>query len=163
MSTYGLKVKLDVDNSAVVADVVDRDNKNEVVATRTYLAERVAPNLRGQVGLYGLSKLIQDRTSDKSVKENGEAKLDFMDAVLDRLESGEWAAERKAGAPTVSVEVEALADLKGVSVAVIQKSLRAYSKEQKEGILANDQVQERAAQIKASREGQADIDLSDLA
>ena len=162
MATYGMKVELDADNSAVVATVVDRDNKGAEIESRSFDASRVHESLRSSVALYGLSKLLQDRTSDKSVKEHGIEKLDFMEEVLARFEAGEWAAERKIGAPTVSVEVEALAALKGVSVAVMQKSLRAYTKEQREGILANEAVVAKAAEIKASRENAADVDLSDL-
>ena len=160
---YGLKVELDEDNGLVIATVVDRDNNSEAIASREYDAQRVHESLRGKVALYGLSKLIQDRTSDQSVKELGEAKLDAMDAVVDRLGTGEWAAERRVGAPTVSAEVEALAQIKGVEVSVMQTSLRAYSKEQRQAILANDQVQAKAAEIKAARESAAPVDLSDLA
>ena len=159
---FGLKVDLDPDNSAVVVQVVDRDDNNKVVAERPFSAARVHESIRGKVALYGLSKLIQDRTSDKSVKEHGEGKLEFMEAVLARLETGEWAAERTAGAPTVSAEVEALAAIKGVSIAAIQKSLRAFSKENRQGILANEQVVAKAAEIKAARATADDVDLSEM-
>lgn len=162
MPTYGLKVELDTDNSVVVVNVVDRDNDNEVIDTRAYEIGRVHQSLVKNVALYGLSKLIQDRTSDQSVKEHGKAKLDAMEDVLARLEQGEWGAERKAGAPTVSVEVEALAQVKGMPVGAIQKALRNYSKEQRELIFANPSVVAAVAEIKASREAAGEINLDSM-
>ena len=160
--SYGLKVSLEAEEGVVRVNVVDRDNKGEVMFTRDFDANRVHESLRMNVGLYGLSKLIQDRTSDKSVKDLGEGKLDAMEDVLARLETGEWSAERKVGAPTVSVEVEALAAFKGVSIASIQKALRAYTKDQKEIIFANDGVAAKVAEIKAAREAAEDVSLDGL-
>lgn len=160
---HGFQIQLDVENKQVIVTLVDRDNDNEVIATRAFNATRIHESLRGHVGLYGLSKLITDRTSDISVKTEGLAKLDAMEEVLARFESGEWTAERKAGAPTVSVEIEALARLKKTTIAAIQKTLQGYSKEQRQGILNHPKIQEIAAQIAAERSTQPEVDLSDLA
>ena len=162
MSTLGLKVELDTDNMAVVVNVVDRDDKNRLVEARSFLASDIHDSLRGSVALYGLSKLIQDRTSDCSVKENSVAKLDAMEGVLARLNAGEWSAERKVGAPTVSIEVEALAAFKGEPISAIQKALRNYSKEQKAQIFANPAIKAKVEEIKASRETQEEVELDNL-
>ena len=161
--SHGLKVTLDSDNAAVVVQVVDREADDEVVTERAFPAAQVHESLRGDVALYGLSKLLQDRTSDKSVRENGPAKLDFMQEVLDRLATGEWAAERKIGSPTVSAEVEALAALKNTSIANIQKSLAGFTKEQRQGILAHEDVVAKAKEIREARQTDTVIDLTDMA
>ena len=78
-----------------------------------------------------------------------------MREVFSQLASGQWKKERVVGAPTVSAEVEALAQLKGISIPDAQRALRAYAPEQREKIMAN-------AKIKAAREKEAPETLDDL-
>jgi len=160
---YGMKVKYDDENLVVTCIIIDRADDNAEVATKDYPLESVHESLRTKVALYGLGKLLQDRTSGDSVKELGADKLDLMQKVADRLESGEWAAERTSGSPVVSINVEALARVKQISVPQAQKALKAYSPEQKEAIFANEAIVAAAAEIKAERENAADVSLDDLA
>lgn len=88
-------------------------------------------------------------------------KLDAMRDGWSRLMNGEWEKEREGGGPTVSAEVEALAEFKGISVAAAQKALRAYDAEGRKKILGNEKIQKIAKRIKEEREDEAD--LSDLA
>lgn len=116
--------------------------------------------IRDKISLYGLNKLLTDRTSDEKDKEE---KLVAMREVFDRLCNGEWAKERQVGAPVVSVAVEALAELKGISVPAAQKALSSYKKEVRDKILANPQVTEIAERIKEERESAEAASLDDLA
>jgi hypothetical protein len=97
-----------------------------------------------------------------SAKSEGRDRLEMLDEGWNLLKSGNWEFERQGGGPTVSAEVEALAEMKGTSVAAIQKALREYDAETRKGILANEKVQKIAARIRADRESGEALDLTDL-
>jgi len=158
---YSLKVELDAEADAVVVIVREKDAKGnfEEIDREVFPLSDVHEDCRPLSDLYGYSKLLQDRSSDTKA---GPEKLDAMRDVRQQLSEGQWERERRAGAPTVSAEVEALASIKGVSVGDIQKALRSFSKEQKEKILSNPQVMELAETIRASRDSVA-VDLTDMA
>lgn len=161
---FGLRADLNIENMSVDFTVIDKVNKDEkgepkVVETHSFkVSECVHEKLHRPVALYGLSKLLQDRTSEVPT---GPGKVAAMQEVAALLASGEWERERKVGAPVVSPAVEALAQLKNCSVGDMQTALRRYDKAKREQILANPKVVELAAQIKAAREAKQ-VDLSDL-
>src|SRR3990172_1860422 len=156
----GLRAQEDVDAMTVTISVVDFEN--EIVKDKDVFAfSDVAESLRKRVSLYGLKKLLMDRTSQ--VKDAPVQKLKDMAEGLERLSAGEWAAERAAGGlGVVSPEVEALAGLKGISIPDAQKALKAYSPEQRTKILGNPKIVEEAAKIKAAREKETPETLDDL-
>ncbi len=158
MSKYGVSVDLDEQPGVVLVQMFERigEDEKEVIASKAFRFADVHDDLKVKVSAYGLSKLLQDRTSSES-KDAG--RLDSMQNVMDRFIEGQWEKERESSGPTVSVEVEALAEIKGVGVAVIQKALRTYTAEQREKILASNTVQERAAAIKARRDAESETDL----
>lgn len=159
---FGLRAKLNVEAMSVDFEIVKKETDSEkesVVGQKSFKAQDVHTSLHKNVGLYGLSKLLQDRSSDIPT---GPEKIAAMEEVMVLLAAGEWEKERKVGAPIVRPEVEALAQLKNCSVADIQASLRTYSKEAKEKVLTNPKVVALAAEIKAKREA-GTVDLSDLA
>lgn len=99
-----------------------------------------------------------------SAKSEGRDRLDMIDEGWAQLTEGVWEKEREGGGPTVSVEVEALAKIKDVSVASIQKALRAYDAETRKAILAKVAKTATAAAIRKAREeakADGDVDLSD--
>lgn len=160
-NALGLKASEDTDAMSVTIQVYDFEA--EVVKDQDVfvLADIADAKLRNRIALYGLKKLLMDRTSQ--VKENPAAKLKAMAEVMARLEQGEWTAERQGGGlGIVSVEVEALAELKGISIPDAQAALKAYSEDQRKKILGSSRVQERAKAIKAKREGQEVEKLDDL-
>ncbi len=152
------KVELIAERGVVSVQVIDRESE-AVVESREFDASGVHENVRPLVGLYGLSKLLQDRSSETPT---GPGKLSAMQEVYDLLSRGEWERERKAGAPVVSAEVEALAEIKKITVAQAQAALRKFTKEQKDKILSNPAIVAKAAEIRAARET-SNVDLSDLA
>lgn len=157
---FRLSVELDAEALAVAVSVIKRDD-DSVVESETFPAGDIHENVRSKVGLYGLSKLIQDRSSDTPA---GPGKLASMREVFELLKAGTWERERKAGAPVVSAEVEALASLKGITVAEAQTALRKYTKEQREKILANETIVAKANEIRKGREANvAAVNLDDLA
>jgi hypothetical protein len=141
-----------------VIDKLNLDEKGEPRELETHsfsVSETVHSNLHKNIALYGLSKFLQDRTSETPT---GPDKLAAMKEVAALLASGEWARERKVGAPVVSPAVEALARLKNCSVGDIQTVLRRYKdKEKREKILSHPKVVELAKQILAEREANADV------
>lgn len=122
----------------------------------------VAESLEDSVYCYGGSKLLMDRTSQLSASASPQERAAAMAAVLKHLAAGEWTAERKSTGPLVSAEVQALAEIKNVSVAAIQATLRTLEPAQKEKVLAT--VRAKHAAIVAKYEGGkgASVDLSDI-
>lgn len=163
-ASFRVKPVLDAAAMTVLFQVIDRESE-KAVATLTLDAKELPETIRPDVALYGLSKLCMDRTSEVNFsddKTTPESKLAAVQEVFDMLKGGVWERERKAGAPLISAEVEALAELRKVSVAEIQNSLRKYTKEQREQIFANKAVVAKAAEIKANRTAAEDLDLGDL-
>lgn len=156
------RVTLDATKLTITIEIVKKETateKESVVETGVYDAHEVHENIRNNVALYGLSKLLQDRASDTPV---GPEKIKAMNAVMDNFRAGTWTAERKAGAPIVSPEVEAIAELKSATVAEIQATLKTYTQAQKDSIFANARVKAKADEIRARRQGAAPVDLGDL-
>lgn len=171
LSKYGVNVELDHENGKVIVTQFERetgdDGEVKPEGDKTEIGKRIfdfnamAENAQTFAKLYGLSKLVQDRTSDQSSEAS---RLDGMQEVYDRFVAGVLEKERESSGPTVSAEVEALAELQGVSVAAIQKALRSYEAAQREKILANPTVVAKANEIKAARaEATEPVDLSSFA
>lgn len=162
MADYSLKVNLNDEEGNVEVLVREKNGDTFVVVdSATFGLAGVHADLADKVALYGLSKLLQDRSSSIPT---GPEKLASMNEVFAQLASGKWEAERTRGAVVVSAEVEALAELRNVSVAAIQKTLKDFTKEQKDKIFANPSVVEKAKEIMARRENEtAGVDLSEFA
>lgn len=159
---YGLKVDLLAEERKVQVLVRKRDGEDFAdVQTEQFALDDVDESLQTLVGLYGLSKLLQDRSSEVKA---GPDKLAAMGEVMAQLREGTWEKERVAGAPTVSPEIEALAELKGISIPDAQRAIRKYDKAQREKILSNPKIVERAKQIRTTREAASpEVSLDDLA
>jgi len=157
-SAYRLSVELKPEDATVNVSVIERES-GDVVESESFAARELPDNIKPTVALYGLSKLLQDRSSDT---DSGPEKLDAMREVFAMFKAGQYERERRAGAPVVSAEVEALAVLKKITVAQAQAALRKYTKEQREKILSNAAIVEKAKEIKAARE-KSDVSLDDLA
>jgi hypothetical protein len=157
-SPFRLKVELRPETGEVFVQVIDRETE-DAVETETFNARELPDSIKPTVALYGLSKLLQDRSSDT---DSGPSKLDAMREIFAMFKAGQYERERRAGAPVVSAEVEALASLKGITVAQAQAALRKYTKEQREKILANPSIVAKAKEIRAARED-SDVSFDDLA
>lgn len=156
---FRTKVALIAAAMQIKVTIIKKDDES-VVEEAEFPAAEVAESLRNEVALYGLSKLLQDRTSEVEV---GPGKIAAMQALFEQFKKGIWSAERKAGSPVVSAEVEALAQLKEITVAEAQSALKKYPADVKASILANPKIVELAASIRAGRANAESIDLSDLA
>lgn len=154
---YSFRFDLKPEEGLIIATLREKDEKEEWVELDSYSFDinKFPADVRAFSDCYGGSKLIQDRASQVPA---GPDKLTEMKAVFESLVAGNLERERKAGAPVVSAEVEALAVLRDCSVADIQKSLRKYSKEQREKIFANPSVVAKAKELRAAREA-IDVDL----
>lgn len=152
------RVTLKPDALTILVEVIKRDDES-VVETAEFAGADVHTNLRNNVALYGLSKLLQDRTSEVPT---GPGKVAAMKELMEQFKSGTWTAERKAGAPVVSAEVEAVAELKGCTTAEAQLSLKGYDVETRKKILANPKVVALAQEIRGRRTAATPTDLSDL-
>ena len=157
---FGLKVELNEKDATVVVTVRKKGEKGFTdVAQKAYPAASIHAELRGKCGLYGLSKLLQDRTSEVDA---GPDKLAAMDAVMAQLTEGKWEKDRVVGAPTVSAEVEALAQFKKITIPDAQRALRGYTAEQREKILGHPEIVKRAEAIRLKRDSAPQADLGDL-
>lgn len=156
---YALSVDLNAEKMTIDVLVKERET-DELIDEHSFSAAGVHEDLRNMVGLYGLSKLLQDRSSDV---KTGPEKLSAMKGVAEQLASGQWQKERKVGAPTVSAEVEALAQFKEISIPQAQAALRRYDKAAREQILGHADIVALAKTIREARETEEVADLSDLA
>ncbi len=156
---YALSVDLNADQMSVDVSVKERES-DEVIDSHSFAASGIHDDLKQLTALYGLSKLLQDRSSDV---KTGPEKLSAMKGVAEQLASGQWQKERKVGAPTVSAEVEALAQFKGITIPQAQAALRRYDKSARDQILGHASIQELATTIREARDTETVADLSDLA
>lgn len=158
---YSLRVELNEEMNTVDVTVRLKDeNENiEEVDSRSFAADSIHESLTKKTLLYGVSKLLQDRSSDVKA---GVDKLDAMGEVHDQLGAGTWEKARVVGAPVVSAEVEALAEIKGISISDAQRALKRYDKEGRATILASDVIIAKAAEIREARKTVETTDLDDL-
>jgi hypothetical protein len=151
-------VTLNAEKLAILIEILKKDDET-VVESGEFSAAEIAANLRNNVVLYGLSKLLQDRTSETEV---GVGKIAAIQLVMDQFKAGNWVAERKSGSPVVSAEVEALAEIKEISVAEAQAALKKYDVEIRKQILANPVIVAKAEQIRSARKSAEGISLDEL-
>ena len=62
-SAYRLSVELKAEDATVNVQVIERES-GDTVETEVFDARLVADGIKTNVALYGLSKLLQDRSSD---------------------------------------------------------------------------------------------------
>lgn len=156
----GMRVDLDTTAMTVAFQLVDFD-ADKILRTESYSAEDFTGAIEAQLTLYGLSKVLQDRTSDVG-KIDKEDKFAAMGEVHARLVEGEWKALRKRGVQTVRVEVEALADMKRCSIPDIQQALKGYTDDQKATIFSSDDLKPFIDKVKKAREAAPVVSLDEL-
>ena len=145
------------DTSVVVFIVKDDDDKE--VDQLVIDGNDLPADNQQRAYLYGINKLLTDRTSDQKDKV---AKLSDMQEVFDLLCTGEWAKERVVGAIVCSPEVEALASLQEMSIPDVQAALGQYDKEVRNSILTRDDVVAKAKLIRAARKDAPTKTLDDM-
>lgn len=126
--------------------------------------ESVPESLDAEFLKIGRRTKIGNFATDKN--DTLDERIAAMKAGFQMLCEGKWEADREGGPRAVSVEVEALAELKGITVGNAQKALAALRKEDPEKakkVLENPKLVKIAERIKADREANEDVDLSDLA
>ena len=157
-------VELLADKMQVNLTILDRESEKPA-GNFEFSASEVHDSLKGMVALYGIKALLADRTSDTNFGTGAtpDQKIAAWNEVAELLRSGVWERERKAGAPVVSAEVEALAAVKGITVAEAQAALRKYDKATREKILSNEKIVAKAKEIREARGTSAEVDLADLA
>jgi hypothetical protein len=169
-SDFSFRFDLDSDAGTIVATLREKDSDGEhiPVDSKSFALASIPADVRAFSDLYGLSKLIQDRSSQVRLEVEGpQAKLEEMQSVYDSLVAGKIERDRKTSSPTVSAEIEALAIFKSgttpgsVTVADIQRSIGKYTKDQKEKIFSNPEIVRIAADLRARR-SEGEIDLGSL-
>jgi hypothetical protein len=163
VNDIGLRPILDVNDMLVTMRLVSgKGDAQTVFDERVYCPVAYGQAVRKRLELHGLSTLLQQRCSQ--IKDYN-AKLDAMDEIVARLGEGQWEAEAKArGAQVVSIEVEALARLKGESIAAVQKSLAGYEKEKRAKIFAHKSLAPFIEAIRKEREdAESTVSFDDLA
>lgn len=156
---FRTRVTLNAEKLSILIEILKKDDET-VVESGEFVASEVATAIQKNVVLYGLSKLLQDRTSETEV---GPGKIAAIVAVMEQFKAGNWVAERKSGSPVVSAEVEALAAIKGWTVAEAQGALKKYDVEVRKQILANPAIVKKAEEIRSARANAESLSLDDLA
>lgn len=160
---YRISWELDEENNVAVATVRKYNPESEEYEdfdSRSFALDSVR-QLQDKIALYGLSKVLQDRSSSTP---SGPEKLDTMENVFGKLQQGEWRAAREGGGGGggISPEVEAVAEIKDISIAQAQKALKAMSKEDRAKVKENPKVKEVADRIREERKAQGGVELDDL-
>lgn len=137
------------------------DGDNELMDQETFIPSEWGPTCQRRNILYGGSKVLQDRTAEESKEPT---RLDSMREVAKRFkEEDAWEKERESSGPTVRDEVQALANIKGVGVADIQRSLRKLDAEMREKVLSSSAVKAEVERMRAeATDATADLDFDDL-
>lgn len=140
------------DAEAKLAEVTDKVKETTVAFAGGDLPETIA----GEVFVYGIGKVLQDRESGT----DADAKLEGYASVWERLVAGNWKAERVAGFRTVSPAVELVGKLKKVSTAAAQKAYSAQDDAWKAAFA--EKYADEIAAIKQDRETAPEVSLDDL-
>ena len=151
------------DDGRVIAQLFDvvEDDDNTLADSVEYDTNELSEAIRLKAQAYGVSKIMAERTSELAP---GPDKMEGIQEVWDALLGGDWERERKKGTgPTVRIEVEALAALRGVTVKQAQTLLKKYDKAQQENIFNNPQVQAKVKELEAEAADADDISFDDLA
>lgn len=146
--------------AAVKVNLFDDANPDSTIDsfTVTYADNFPTEELETLVRVYGIKKIIQDRTSSVSeVAEKFEKMRWFSDVVF--KEQQRWNAKREHGPRQVAPEVEALAELFQTTVASIQFQLSKYTAEQKKQVFEDPKVAAKVAEIKNRTSGGEGLDL----
>lgn len=166
-----IKWDLDTENGTATAILTRKevdDSGNDVaveVDRQTFDIQTLIESGVGNfVALYGLSKILQDRSSSKAA---GPEKMEEMGNVFGYLKAGQTKAPRSGGggggtSSGVPLVVEAIARIKGISVSDASRSWKQTDKTTKEAIKENPKVVEAMEAIKAERSEQKEVDLEDL-
>ena len=142
--SHGIRVTRNTDTMQVEFELVNKLTES-VEDSLTLDWADVADNCKDFTSLYGFTKILMDRESGANMLD----KLTAYKACFDdTLAIGVIARERKSGGPTVRIEVEALAKLKGITVKQAQTLLQKYDKDDRETILASDAVTAQVAKMK---------------
>jgi len=164
-NAYRVSWELDEEEMVAVATVKEKDDNGDYqpIESEQFDLESVrGAGLTDKVALYGLSKVLQDRSSGVNT---GPDKLEAMGEVFEDLKQGNWKKERAGagGGSGISPVVEAIANIKGISFNEAARSWRETPKEQKDAIKANPTVADEVKRVKEARKEQGGADLSDLA
>ena len=157
MKTSRLAVAMDLVKQVVTIKHEKRNGeKFEVVESKDFAFATLPENVRKQVSLYGLNKLLQDRTSqfrslgiEKSFAEIGN--------VYDTLLSGVWSAARKPSQKAEGDDPVLVAVLAGVMnkpVAVVAAMFAKLEKARKDALAK--QYADQVAVAKQEAEGDLD-------
>lgn len=122
--------------------------------------DSVSEENRPKLACFALKTILATRTS----AADPEDKVIQMREVAKLLATEKWDKDRVGGSPTVSVLVEAIAKVKGISIPAAQKALARYDKDAKAAMEANPKVAKAMEEVKAARaEVEADaVDMDDL-
>ncbi len=112
--------------------------------------------IRDEIFVYGISKIIDDRLSQVPA----DLKIDEAEKLVEQFMAGNWKAERTARARFLPTVVEAIAQIKGCSVASAQAAYRGLDDEQR--IVLKGNLAETISAIEEARSKAAEVGLDDL-
>lgn len=153
---FRFSITRDLDDRSV--EWTDKETANVLTISMSNFLDEHADAAERFFTCYGMQKFLEDRTS--GVDSDG--KLMERSLLWGHLchDGHEYKAPRTGGLHVVSVEIEAVANVKDVDVSVIQLKKKSIDDEVWAKIIAHPDVVAAMVTIKAARE--AEVDLSDL-
>lgn len=149
--------------SSVVATLVEKlDDATTELESITFEVSDVPAELSDgenptkSLVAYGLSKFLQDRTSSV----DAEGKLEAMGEVFELLKCGEWRQRREgAGVKKAAIDpifAQAIAEIKGCSVAAATMALQAQDAESRKALRQVEAVKAKIDEIRVAATSEAE-------
>ena len=140
------------------AGIVKFLTRADDVVRQEFDVNEVHANHQDLIKVRGLKVPLEERTSDIPGGDI-ERKMKARHEVFEQLKTENWAKARTGGGFGVRIEIEALANLKGITIAQARASLAKLDEATQEKILSGSKVQ---AEVQALQAGEEIADLDDL-
>ena len=150
---------IDLDESR---DEIRYKTRTDDKVRQTFKVEELPAAIRDWLALRGVKVTMEERISDVP-RSDVQGAMDARQAVWAMWCAGQRNKVRRGGIRTVPVAVQALADVKGASIAAVQKALGELDEDARRRVLSSDAVKARIAEIEDEAQDATDLDLSDLA
>lgn len=131
------------------AEKIDRVTEETILIKGREFPEEI----QDEIFVYGISKITDDRQSQVPADH----KMEGIPALVAQFMEGMWKAERTGGARFLPTVVEAIAQIKGCSIASAQAAYRGLDDEQKVVLKTN-----LADTILEIEEARKDADIPEL-
>lgn len=135
------------------------ENKENGATLATIDRAKYPAEIQQNLTDYGFKQVMSDRTNTAATPADRVKQARELDAQFLR---GEWIAEGTRTAPVVSVLAEAIAEIKGCSIADAQRALAKQDDKAKDALRQNPKVKAVIERLEKERKASDGVELGDL-